>query len=60
MQVDRRFHVGYKFASKSRYHSQRTPRICRYIGYGKSDIKIGLNALYQSKDVIILKKLKKP
>jgi len=37
-------------ASKSRYHSQRTPRFYRYIGYGKSEIKIikiGLSALWQ-------------
>ena len=44
---DWRFYVGYKFASKTRYHSQRTTRFYHYIGYRKSDIKIGLSALYQ-------------
>jgi hypothetical protein len=39
LQVDRRFHVGYKFFSKTEYNSQRTPRFYRYIGYGIGDIK---------------------
>ena len=41
------FMSGIKFASKTRYHSQKTPRFYRYISYGKSDIKIGLSALLQ-------------
>jgi len=41
------FNDGYKFAVKKRYHSQRTPRICCYIGYEKGEIEIGLSALYQ-------------
>ena len=43
----------------TRYHSQRTPRIYSYSSYGKSDIKIGLSALWQRKYVIILEKLQK-
>ena len=35
------------------------PRFYSYIGYGKSDIKIGLGALWQRKYVIILEKLQK-
>ena len=31
LQADWRFHVGYKFASKTKYHSQRTPRFYHYI-----------------------------
>ena len=35
------------------------PRFYSYIGYGKSDIKIGLSALWQRNYVIILEKLQK-